>query len=52
MKKAAIVIGKQSSGKSTTIKKFKAKVDMDGEHKFNLNGKTGFVLHAVLRKED
>ena len=50
MKKAAIVIGKQSAGKSTTIKKFKALVDMDGDHKFNLNGKIGFLLSCSMEE--
>lgn len=44
MKKAVIVVGKQNSGKSGTIRHFKKLVKMESQHRFTLKGKRGFIL--------
>ena len=52
MKKAALVIGKQNSGKSTTLKEFSELVGERGKKKFSLNGKAGFIAYCSFEEYD
>jgi hypothetical protein len=52
MKKAAIIVGKQHSGKSTTIRELKSILgkEMDGFHRFKHIGKRGYILSTSFEE--